>query len=125
MPVTRVRRGRTSGSKLMPDQAQHLVSGWAIDPCLPYFGTPGFPFKSPEVRERRWIEHRADLVKAWGPVERMAAWRDYDADDEQRAAFDLSKAPDVWGWRSKHGDDGELPRKVADVIPMPEEATDD
>ncbi len=119
MPVTRKRRGRTSGSKLTGDQVQHLVEGWAIDATIPYFGKPGFPFKSPEVRERRWREHRAALVARWGLVERMAAWRDYDATAKQRKAFDPSNTPQVWAWRSRHGDDDSMPvRSLADVIPV-------
>ncbi len=120
MTTTRIRRGRNSGSKLTHDQVQHLVEGWCIDPCIPFFGKPGFPFKDAETRRRRWEEHRAALMKAWGPVEHMAAWRDYDATEAQRAAFDREKVPQVWGRRSMHGDSGELPRKIADVVPMEE-----
>lgn len=95
-----------------------MVEGWALDGCIPFFGTLGFPFKSPEVRERRWEEHRADLVKRWGPVERMQGWYDYDATPAQRKAFDSAKTPQVWAWRSKHGDDDAVPVRLADVIPV-------
>jgi len=121
MPVTRIRRGRNSGSKLTGDQTQHLAQGWALDGCIPYFGTPGFPFKDEAQRRKRWEEHRGELVKRWGPVERMAAWRDYDATKKQREAFDAVKMPNVWGWRSAHGDDGAGPvrNRVAEVVHLP------
>jgi len=102
-----------------------LVEGWALDGCTPYFGTPGFPFKDDDHRQRLWEEHREELVRRWGPVERMAAWRDYDATPKQRRAFDVEKRPQVWAWRSQHGDgDPAAPKKIhiAEVIPM--EATD-
>ena len=72
-----------------------------------------------------WREHRAELVKQWGPVERMQGWYAFDATPEQREAFDRSKVPNAWGWRSRHGDDGGLPQKVAQVIPVPMGGDDD
>lgn len=121
----KIRRHRKSSSKLTPDQVQHLVQGWTPDCCTPYFRATGFPFRDGAHRRTLWEEHRAELVKQWGPAARMQGWYDFDATPEQRKAFDRSKVPNVWGWRSQHGDDGGIPRKVAPVVALPVEDSDD
>ena len=115
----RIKRTRKDSSSLTPDQVQHLVQGWCIDPCTPYFGTPGYPFQSDEQRRRRWNEHRAELPKTWGPVKWFQGWYDYEASPAQREAFDIKNRPNVWGSYSQNVG------KVAEVIPIPVGAEDD
>ena len=89
---TKLRAGKRQ-TRLSEDRMAHLVSGTCIDSPVRWHARLDFPFKDEKHRRAVWFQHREEIVTRWGPVELLCGWRDYEATDEQKAAFDLSKTP--------------------------------
>lgn len=115
MPTTRKRRTRCAAGRLTPDQEAHLCGGWCVDPCVPWYGKPGYPFRSPEHRREAWGENKAHLMAKYPDCDLSAA-ADYDG-----AEVDPERFPNVWGRLS-----GGIPgKRLADVVHLGETEADD
>lgn len=89
---TRMRTGKRQ-TRLSEDRMAHLVGGTCLDSPVRWHSRLDFPFKDEAHREKVWLQHRAEIIARWGPVELLCAWYDYEATEKQREAFDQDKMP--------------------------------
>ena len=109
MPTNRKRRSRVASGLLSSDQEAHLCDGWCLDGSVPWYGKPGFPFRSPEHRREAWEANKAHLAAKYPDCD-FAAAADYDG-----AQVDWDRFPAVWA----HLADSASPR-LADVVNLAE-----
>jgi len=81
MPTNRRKRLRHVIGLLSPDQEQHLLEGWCLDCCIPWYRKVGFPFESEEHRRDVWQKNREYLLSKCPPGTIANAARKYDGDD--------------------------------------------
>ncbi|HEX9849263.1 hypothetical protein [Candidatus Deferrimicrobium sp.] len=89
---TKLRTGKRQ-TRLSEDRMAHLVSGTCLDSPVRWHSRLHYPFKDEKHRRAVWFQHREEIVARWGPVELLQAWADYEATEEQKAAFDHSGTP--------------------------------
>ena len=110
MPTNRKRRSRLATGRISEDQEMHVCDSWCVDPCIPWYGKPGFPFRSDEHRREVWEANRAHLMARYPGCD-LAAAGDYDG-----AEVDPERFPNVWGRLS-----GGIPGPtLADVVHLGE-----
>ena len=113
MPTKRTRRGRLAQGRLSPDQEAHLCDGWCVDPCVPWYGKPGDPFRSAAHRREVWEANKAHLATKYPGC-------DFAAADYGGMAADPERFPGVWGRLA-----GSASPRLADVVHLAEtEGTD-
>jgi hypothetical protein len=83
MPV-KIKRLRTQ--RLDFDLEMRLVEGWNLDSAALW----DVDF---EFRKRCWLRYRDALVARWGDVTKLYGWYEFEANEEQRAAFRMDECP--------------------------------
>ena len=93
MPTNRKKRLRLAVSRMSPDQEQHLLEGWALDGCVPWYEVVGYPFRDPGHRRRVWTENREYLLGKCPPGTVAAAAVEYEGATS-------GPTPPIWATRS-------------------------